>query len=164
MYSTIISHISVKCQAIGSIAKMAKFWWKHLIYNKDIFGCFCSIFLNYHTCYDKIVCTSSRWLVYWLWIVWCLEHLVRMAQFQQNAKSIIIIRVFSPILGIFHNYEILIFGSRWLFLFYFLVMKGLLILLLFSPHRLCVQFVWSNTEIVYSCVVMAPVSCVQTRW
>ena len=49
MHSTIISHISVKCQAMGGIAKMAKVWWKHLIYNKDIFGSFCSMYLNKRT-------------------------------------------------------------------------------------------------------------------
>ena len=52
-------------------------------------------YLNNRTCYNKIVCTplfSSRWWVYWS----------KMAKFWWNTKSII--RVFSPILGIFPWY------------------------------------------------------------
>ena len=76
-------------------------------------------YLNYRTCYDKIVCTilfSSKWWVYWYELFSILSTLQKWQKFWWNAKSII--RGFSSISGIFKQCEILIslecaFDSEW---------------------------------------------------
>ena len=68
-------------------------------------------YLDNRTCYDKIVRTVlfiSRWRIYWYELFSVLRILQKWQNFDETPSLYNIIRGFSPILGIFSRYEILI--------------------------------------------------------